>query len=502
MDIVTNHTADVIQLEGNAGYRSKAAFPYRDVAGEPFDDSRLRLLGPARLLVPRGRPGVVPVPAGRAGRRGGQQEPGVAERPAALPQPRQHQLLRRELALRRLLRPRRPVDRAPRGGRGHGRHLLVLDRGVRCRRLPHRHHQAREHGVLAELRAGDPGRGRGPRHRRVLRLRRGVRPAVRVAVHERVLHPRAAPGDHRLRLPAGGARLRLPGHGHRRAAGLLRLRRLVHRRRQQRLRHADVPREPRHGPDRALPPAGGPARRGRRRAAGPVAAGARPDVLRPRPAGGLLRRRAGVHRRRRRQGRPGGHVRQRGAGVRRQRPHRHGRDHLGRQLRPRPPALPDDRPLRQPLRAPPRAPVGRPDPPVQQRRPRRVRLLAHRPRRAGRVRRRPQQQRGARLGGRADLLPCGGVVPPPVAAAHLRPGGARGRPDRFRRLPAGHRAAARARDLQGQGGDAGERRGAGHRHHQPGARRHRRARHQLVGRARSSTASRSPRRSTPTRTPR
>ncbi len=39
MDIVTNHTADVIQLEGNAGYRNKSDFPYTDVNGEPFDDS-------------------------------------------------------------------------------------------------------------------------------------------------------------------------------------------------------------------------------------------------------------------------------------------------------------------------------------------------------------------------------------------------------------------------------------------------------------------------------
>ncbi len=39
MDIVTNHTADVIQLEGNAGYRDKATFPYRDVDGQAFDDS-------------------------------------------------------------------------------------------------------------------------------------------------------------------------------------------------------------------------------------------------------------------------------------------------------------------------------------------------------------------------------------------------------------------------------------------------------------------------------
>jgi glycosidase len=39
MDIVTNHTADVIQLEGNAGYRNKRDFPYRDVNGQAFDDS-------------------------------------------------------------------------------------------------------------------------------------------------------------------------------------------------------------------------------------------------------------------------------------------------------------------------------------------------------------------------------------------------------------------------------------------------------------------------------
>ena len=39
MDVVTNHTADVIQLEGHTGYRNKRDFPYRDVNGEPFDDS-------------------------------------------------------------------------------------------------------------------------------------------------------------------------------------------------------------------------------------------------------------------------------------------------------------------------------------------------------------------------------------------------------------------------------------------------------------------------------
>jgi glycosidase len=45
MDIVTNHTADVIQLLGNAGYRDKAAFPYRDADGQEFDDSQLAYEG-------------------------------------------------------------------------------------------------------------------------------------------------------------------------------------------------------------------------------------------------------------------------------------------------------------------------------------------------------------------------------------------------------------------------------------------------------------------------
>jgi glycosidase len=45
MDIVTNHTADVIQLEGNAGYRDKTAFPYVDVSGQPFNDADFAYFG-------------------------------------------------------------------------------------------------------------------------------------------------------------------------------------------------------------------------------------------------------------------------------------------------------------------------------------------------------------------------------------------------------------------------------------------------------------------------
>ena len=40
MDVITNHTADIIQYEGgDASYASKADEPYLDVNGDPFDDS-------------------------------------------------------------------------------------------------------------------------------------------------------------------------------------------------------------------------------------------------------------------------------------------------------------------------------------------------------------------------------------------------------------------------------------------------------------------------------
>jgi glycosidase len=68
MDIVTNHTADVIQLEGNAGYRNKRDFPYTDVNGVPFDDSDYAYHGQADYTFPEvdtsSFPYVPGVPAG------------------------------------------------------------------------------------------------------------------------------------------------------------------------------------------------------------------------------------------------------------------------------------------------------------------------------------------------------------------------------------------------------------------------------------------------------
>ncbi len=68
MDIVTNHTADVIQLEGHTGYRNKRDFPYRDVNGVAFDDSDYAYAGQADYTFPEvdasSFPYVPTVPAG------------------------------------------------------------------------------------------------------------------------------------------------------------------------------------------------------------------------------------------------------------------------------------------------------------------------------------------------------------------------------------------------------------------------------------------------------
>ena len=117
----------------------------------------------------------------------------------------------------------------------------------------------------------------------------------------------------------------------------LRQRRLLHRRGLERLLAADVPGQPRHGPHRQLPLRAAPSRR-RTPAAGP--AGALADVPEPRSAGRLLRRRAGLRRRRRRQGRAPGHVRHQGRPYNDDDLMRHRRDHRSGQLQYQPPAVP------------------------------------------------------------------------------------------------------------------------------------------------------------------
>ncbi len=86
-DIITNHTADVINYsEGQYTYRDKTAYPYKDAAGQ-----RLRRQGVCRQArLPRDGPGdVVPVPPGVSQpRRLHGEGAGLAQRPDQLPQPR------------------------------------------------------------------------------------------------------------------------------------------------------------------------------------------------------------------------------------------------------------------------------------------------------------------------------------------------------------------------------------------------------------------------------
>ena len=104
----------------------------------------------------------------RARGRSHAQEAGVAERPAQLPRPRQHRLrLVQHHLLRagRLLRARRPVHREARRLERPRADLCVVDHALQGRRLPRRHRQARQRGVLRSLGAEDSRRGAGCRHR-------------------------------------------------------------------------------------------------------------------------------------------------------------------------------------------------------------------------------------------------------------------------------------------------------------------------------------------------
>ena len=204
-DVITNHTADVIDYaEGTYDYVSKAEEPYWDADGLEFDDADYAGSDDFPELNLQSFPLLARLPD-----RGGRDREGarLAERPHDVPQPRQLDLRGRERALRRLLRPRRPLHRAARGRRGDDRHLLGLGHRRRHRRLPDRHGQARQRRVLAGVGARARAARRERGHRRLLHVRRGLRLESRlhVALHE----GREAPGRARLPLPEQGPLLRV-----------------------------------------------------------------------------------------------------------------------------------------------------------------------------------------------------------------------------------------------------------------------------------------------------
>ena len=174
LDVVVNHTADVISLTGGSGgYVGPEQVPYRDCRGKAFHPAAY--IGKPFPCTSRRDMPRVPLAARRRPHR---EEAGVAQRPDPLPRPRRHRLLvvQRDVPRAgRLLRPRRPVHRAARRrARPRGR-LRGLDRALQDRRDPDRHGAPRQRRVLPAMAPRDPRRGasgRGPRFRR---LRGGLR---------------------------------------------------------------------------------------------------------------------------------------------------------------------------------------------------------------------------------------------------------------------------------------------------------------------------------------
>ena len=339
-DIITNHTADVIGYQEGARSRtsSKDAVPYRTAAGDAVRRPRLRRDGHASRRSTRRRPSRTSRSWTR--RDAERQGAGLAERRDALPQPRRHDVRRRELAVRRLLRPRRPVHRAPEvvNGMIDIYQTWIRDFGIDGFRIDTMKHVNDEfwQEFGPEVLAVRPRAGKPEFFMFGEVARRHARPFTSHYTTHNTMQSV-------LDFPFQGAARDFASRGQPASdlAALLRQRRLVHRRRLERLPAADVPRQPRHRPVRRLP-AGRQPRRRRRRAARAGPAGARADVPLPRQSGRLLRRRAGLRRRRRRPGRPADDVRQPGPGVPRRRPARHRRDPRAGQLRPRASAVPGD----------------------------------------------------------------------------------------------------------------------------------------------------------------
>ena len=404
-DIITNHTADVIDYQEahRPAYVSKDREPYRTASGTPFDD--------------RDYAGTQPLPAARArarasrSRRSTRRTPSTSRCPSWLNDVTlyhnrgnttftgENSLYGDFFGLDDLFTENPRVVR----GMTDIYETWIRDFGIDGFRIDTMKHVNDEFwqrfgpDILAYARA----------HGKQKFFMFGEVFDTTEVVHVALPDARPGPGGARLPVPEGGAGLRGQLARDRRAARLLRRRRLVHGRRLQRLPAADVPRQPRHGPDRALRRPGQPGRR-RRRAAGARPARARADVPLARQPRRLLRRRAGLHRRRRRPGRPPGHVPEPGRLLQRRRPDRHGRDDGAGELRPVASAVPRDRRPGAAHAAPSGAARRRADQPLVLLGARHLRVLARGPPAAARV-----PRGGEQLGVGADR------ERPDVHVAHL-----------------------------------------------------------------------------------
>ena len=359
-DIVLNHTGDVIAYaEGTFTYRNKANVPYRDAAGSRSTTATT----PAATLPASSTRRELPVhPDLPDGGRRHRQGAGLAERPDAVPQPRRLDVRRRELALRRLLRSRRPLHRAPRRRRRDDRHPHVDDRqfdidGFRVDTVKHVNDELWEEFV--PRRPGTP-RARAtttsPSSARSSTATRRSCRASRPSCRSRRRSTSASSGtvrasSRRRRRPTACATLFADDDWFTDAdSNAYSLTKFVGNHDIGRIGNFVRPPTPAPTDAELL-------------ARDRLAHVARLTTTRGLP-GRLLRRRAGLHRRRRRPGRAPGHVPDAGRLVQRRRPDRHGRDHGRRQLRPDASALPGARRARRAAGRPSRAARGRPDPPL------------------------------------------------------------------------------------------------------------------------------------------
>ena len=253
-DIITNHTADVHRLPGSAydstgqcPYKTKATRPTRTPHGHAFDD---RDFTSAADPFPADRPATSASPTRRSSR----------PRPTRRPRCRPGSTTRRcTTTAATRPSPARTASTAtssasttsspsdPQVVKGM---IDIYKTGstIRRRRLPHRHRQARQHGLLAAVRPGPAGPRGAMGNDGLLHVRRGLR--RRPARSCRSTRPTGqAAGDARLRLPGQRASTS-PRAGARPSCATSSRRRLLHRRRLQRLLAADLPRQPRHGPRR------------------------------------------------------------------------------------------------------------------------------------------------------------------------------------------------------------------------------------------------------------
>ena len=214
----------------------------------------------------------------------------------------------------------------PRVVDGHDRHLRGVGPGLRHRRLPHRHDEARQRRVLAAASAPRCSTTRARRASRSSSCSARWRTRRKHFTSHFTTHgPDAVhPG-----LPVPGGRAGLRGELGARPS-------------------AWPTSSPTTTGTRTPTPTPTSCRRSSATttwaasaasSASPTRARPTHELLRPRPArarahvllarqpGRLLRRRAGLHRRRRRPARPPGHVPEPGRRVQRRRPDRHGRDH-------------------------------------------------------------------------------------------------------------------------------------------------------------------------------